>query len=137
MNGENFMKEKKIVITYGTFDVLHYGHINLLKRAKDLGDYLIVGLSTDEFNEQKGKKSFYNFNQRKSILESIKYVDKIIPEDCWEQKANDLRQYSVNIFVMGNDWEGKFDFLSQYCEVTYLKRTDGISSTLIRDSLLT
>ncbi|MED3936472.1 glycerol-3-phosphate cytidylyltransferase [Priestia megaterium] len=131
------MKEKKIVITYGTFDVLHYGHINLLKRAKDLGDYLIVGLSTDEFNEQKGKKSFYNFNQRKSILESIKYVDKIIPEDCWEQKANDLRQYSVNIFVMGNDWEGKFDFLSQYCEVTYLKRTDGISSTLIRDSLLT
>lgn len=131
------MKEKKIVITYGTFDVLHYGHINLLKRAKDLGDYLIVGLSTDEFNEQKGKKSFYNFNQRKSILESIKYVDKIIPEDCWEQKANDLRQYSVNIFVMGNDWEGKFDFLSQYCDVTYLKRTDGISSTLIRDSLLT
>jgi len=131
------MKEKKIVITYGTFDVLHYGHINLLKRAKDLGDYLIVGLSTDEFNEQKGKKSFYNFNQRKSILESIKYVDKIIPEDCWEQKTNDLRQYSVNIFVMGNDWEGKFDFLSQYCDVTYLKRTDGISSTLIRDSLLT
>ncbi|MBX9998595.1 MULTISPECIES: glycerol-3-phosphate cytidylyltransferase [Priestia] len=129
--------KKKIVITYGTFDVLHYGHINLLKRAKALGDYLIVGISTDEFNALKGKKSFYTFEHRKHLLKSIKYVDKVIPEECWEQKVQDLKKYDVDIFVMGNDWEGKFDFLSEYCEVTYLPRTEGISSTQVRDSLAT
>ncbi|MED3865145.1 glycerol-3-phosphate cytidylyltransferase [Priestia megaterium] len=129
--------KKKIVITYGTFDVLHYGHINLLKRAKALGDYLIVGISTDEFNALKGKKSFYTFEHRKHLLKSIKYVDKVIPEECWEQKVQDLKNYDVDIFVMGNDWEGKFDFLSEYCEVTYLPRTEGISSTQVRDSLAT
>ncbi|MGG3605572.1 glycerol-3-phosphate cytidylyltransferase [Priestia megaterium] len=129
--------KKKIVITYGTFDVLHYGHINLLKRAKALGDYLIVGISTDEFNALKGKKSFYTFEHRKHLLKSIKYVDKVIPEECWEQKVQDLKKYDVDIFVMGNDWEGKFNFLSEYCEVTYLPRTEGISSTQVRDSLAT
>ncbi|BFI98600.1 MAG: glycerol-3-phosphate cytidylyltransferase [Priestia megaterium] len=129
--------KKKIVITYGTFDVLHYGHINLLKRAKALGDYLIVGISTDEFNALKGKKSFYTFEHRKHLLKSIKYVDKVIPEECWEQKVQDLKKYDVDIFVMGNDWEGKFDFLSEYCAVTYLPRTEGISSTQVRDSLAT
>ncbi|MEI2330190.1 glycerol-3-phosphate cytidylyltransferase [Priestia megaterium] len=129
--------KKKIVITYGTFDVLHYGHINLLKRAKALGEYLIVGISTDEFNALKGKKSFYTFEHRKHLLKSIKYVDKVIPEECWEQKVQDLKKYDVDIFVMGNDWEGKFDFLSEYCEVTYLPRTEGISSTQVRDSLAT
>jgi glycerol-3-phosphate cytidylyltransferase len=128
--------KKKIVITYGTFDVLHYGHINLLKRAKALGDHLIVGLSTDEFNEQKGKKSYYTYYHRKEILQSIKYVDKVIPEECWEQKVLDLKNYEVDIFVMGNDWEGKFDFLSDYCKVIYLPRTEGVSSTLVRESLL-
>ncbi|MFG6495380.1 glycerol-3-phosphate cytidylyltransferase [Fictibacillus sp. UD] len=129
--------KKKIVITYGTFDVLHYGHINLLKRAKALGDHLIVGLSTDEFNELKGKKSYYSYYHRKEILQSIKYVDNVIPEECWEQKALDLKNYEVDIFVMGNDWEGKFDFLSDNCKVIYLPRTEGISSTLIRESVLT
>jgi glycerol-3-phosphate cytidylyltransferase len=128
--------KKKIVITYGTFDVLHYGHINLLKRAKALGDHLIVGLSTDEFNEQKGKKSYYSYYHRKEILQSIKYVDKVIPEECWEQKVLDLKNYEVDIFVMGNDWEGKFDFLSDNCKVIYLPRTEGVSSTLVRESLL-
>jgi len=129
------MSKKNVVITYGTFDVLHYGHINLLKRAKSLGCYLVVGLSTDEFNERKGKKAFYTFNERKQLLESIKYVDEVIEEKCWEQKITDLQKYHVDIFVMGNDWEGKFDFLSEYCKVTYLPRTQGISSTMIRESL--
>ncbi|MBD7963184.1 glycerol-3-phosphate cytidylyltransferase [Fictibacillus norfolkensis] len=129
--------KKKIIITYGTFDVLHYGHVNLLKRAKALGDYLIVGLSTDEFNEQKGKKSYYSYCHRSEILQSIKYVDKVIPEECWEQKVLDLKNYDVDVFVMGNDWEGKFDFLSDNCKVIYLPRTEGISSTLIRQSVLT
>jgi glycerol-3-phosphate cytidylyltransferase len=133
---EGSMK-KKIVITYGTFDVLHYGHMKLLKRAKELGDYLIVGLSTDEFNSVKGKKSYYTFDHRKELLESIKYVDKVIPEKGWEQKVNDLIKNDVDIFVMGNDWEGKFDFLSEYCRVIYLTRTEGISSTLVRKELFT
>lgn len=119
----------KRVLTYGTYDVLHYGHINLLHRAKDLGDYLIVALSTDEFNAIKNKKSYYNYEQRKKILESIRYVDLVIPETNWEQKVSDIEKYQADIFVMGDDWEGKFDFLKKYCEVIYLPRTPDVSST--------
>lgn len=119
----------KRVLTYGTYDVLHYGHINLLRRAKNLGDYLIVALSTDEFNAIKEKKSYYNYEQRKKILESIRYVDLVIPETNWEQKVSDIEKYQADIFVMGDDWEGKFDFLKKYCEVIYLPRTPDVSST--------
>lgn len=123
----------KTVITYGTFDILHYGHINLLKRAKALGDFLIVAISTDEFNALKGKKSYYPYEVRKAMLEAIKYVDLVIPETCWEQKVEDVKKYNVDIFTMGSDWEGKFDFLKNYCEVIYLPRTEGISSTKIKE----
>lgn len=126
----------KTVITYGTFDLLHYGHINLLKRAKELGDYLIVGLSSDEFNAVKNKKSYYPYEQRKLILESIRYVDKVIPEHDWDQKVEDVKKYNVDIFVMGDDWKGKFDFLKDYCEVIYLPRTVGISTTKVKKELL-
>ena len=125
----------KKVITYGTFDVLHYGHIRLLKRAKELGDYLIVALSTDEFNALKGKKSFYPYEIRKELLQSIKYVDLIIPEENWEQKISDVQKYNIDTFVIGSDWRGKFDFLKKYCEVVYLERTDGISSTKVRNEI--
>lgn len=103
----------RTVITYGTFDLLHYGHINLLRRAKQLGDYLIVCLSTDEFNKEKGKISFFNYEQRKLLLESIRYVDMVIPETCWEQKTEDIKKYGVDVFVIGDDWKGKFDFLKK------------------------
>ena len=119
----------KRVITYGTYDVLHYGHINLLKRAKALGDYLIVALSSDEFNAIKNKKSYYTYEQRKAILEACRYVDLVIPENDWEQKISDVKKYQADIFVMGDDWEGKFDFLKDYCEVIYLPRTPDVSST--------
>jgi len=125
----------KRVITYGTFDLLHYGHINLLKRAKELGDYLIVALSTNKFNEIKGKKCYFTYEERKNLLEAIRYVDLVIPEDCWEQKIQDIKEYKVDIFVMGNDWEGKFDFLKDYCEVIYLERTPEISTTKIKTDL--
>jgi glycerol-3-phosphate cytidylyltransferase len=125
----------KRVITYGTFDLLHYGHVNILKRARALGDYLVVGLSTDEFNKVKGKKSFYTYQERKAILESIRYVDLVIPENSWEQKINDILTYQIDIFVMGDDWKGKFDELKDYCEVIYLPRTEGISSTLVKKHL--
>lgn len=125
----------KKVITYGTFDVLHYGHIRLLKRAKELGDYLIVALSTDEFNALKGKKSFYPYEIRKELLKSIKYVDQIIPEENWEQKITDVKKYGIDVFVIGSDWRGKFDFLKEFCEVVYLERTDGISSTKVRNEI--
>lgn len=119
----------KRVITYGTFDVLHYGHINLLKRAKALGDYLIVALSTDEFNNIKHKQSFYTYEQRKLLLEACRYVDLIIPENTWEQKIDDVKKYQADIFVMGDDWKGKFDFLKDFCEVVYLPRTPDVCST--------
>ncbi|GEK32289.1 glycerol-3-phosphate cytidylyltransferase [Kurthia zopfii] len=125
----------KTIITYGTFDLLHVGHINILRRAKEMGDYLIVAISSDEFNALKGKKAYYSFEDRKLILEAIKYVDKVIPEHNWEQKVKDVQEYNVDQFVMGHDWEGKFDFLSEYCEVTYLPRTDGISTTKIKEDL--
>ncbi|MBW7986561.1 glycerol-3-phosphate cytidylyltransferase [Lactobacillus helveticus] len=126
----------KKVITYGTFDLLHYGHVRLLKRAKELGDYLIVGLSTDEFNELKKHKEAYNtYPERKYILEAIRYVDKVIPEKDWDQKIDDIKKYDVDTFVMGSDWEGKFDFLKPYCKVVYLPRTPGISTTKIKEDL--
>lgn len=130
------MKSIKRVITYGTFDLLHYGHINLLRRAKELGDYLIVALSTDEFNRLKGKESFFNYEQRKLLLEAIKYVDMVVPEECWEQKENDIKKYDVDIFVMGDDWLGKFDYLKETgAKVVYLPRTPEISTTQIKTKL--
>lgn len=126
----------KKVITYGTFDLLHWGHVNLLKRARELGDYLIVALSTDEFNAVKKKKAYYSYENRKLILEAIRYVDKVIPEKTWEQKVDDVLNYDIDIFVMGDDWKGKFDFLKEYCEVVYLPRTVGISTTQIKRDLL-
>ncbi|MEE8716814.1 MAG: glycerol-3-phosphate cytidylyltransferase [Coriobacteriales bacterium] len=124
------------VITYGTFDLLHYGHINLLRRAKALGDYLIVALSTDEFNwNSKHKKCYFSFEQRKQLLEAIRYVDLVIPENNWEQKVDDVQEYKVDTFVMGDDWKGKFDFLKDYCEVIYLPRTPEISTTMIKRDL--
>lgn len=126
----------KRVITYGTFDLLHYGHINLLRRAKQLGDYLIVALSTDEFNRNmKNKICYFSYEERKKLLEAIRYVDLVIPETCWEQKQNDIRMYHVNTFVMGDDWAGKFDDLSSLCEVVYLPRTKEISTSKIKEDL--
>ena len=125
----------KKVLTYGTFDMFHIGHLNLLKRAKELGNYLIVGVSTDEFNKIKGKKTLIPFEERKEIVKSIKYVDLVIPERNWEQKINDIKKYKVDVFVMGDDWRGKFDFLKYYCEVVYLPRTEGISTTKLKENL--
>ncbi len=126
----------KKVLTYGTFDLLHYGHINLLKRAKELGDFLIVGLSTDEFNSLKKKQSFFAYQERKILLESIKYVDMVIPEKNWKQKADDIEKYGIDIFVMGDDWTGKFDYLKELgVEVVYLPRTPEISTSSIKARL--
>jgi len=127
----------KRVITYGTFDLLHYGHINLLKRAKQLGDYLIVCLSTDEFNTiEKNKKTYFSYDERKMLLEAIRYVDLVIPEKSWEQKKEDIEKYEVDVFVIGNDWEGKFDFLEDKCTVIYLPRTEEISTSKIKSDLM-
>lgn len=126
---------KKIILTYGTFDLFHIGHLNLLQRLKSLGDYLIVGVSTDEFNALKGKKTIIRFEDRLKIVENIKHVDLAIPENTWEQKIQDIKKYDVSIFGMGHDWEGKFDDLKEYCDVVYLPRTQGISSTDIKDTL--
>ena len=129
------IKMKK-VITYGTFDLLHYGHVNLLQRAKQLGDYLIVALSTDKFNwEQKQKKCYFSYEERKRLLEAIRYVDLVIPEENWEQKISDVKEFKADVFVIGDDWEGKFDFLKEYCEVVYLPRTPEISTTQIKTDL--
>lgn len=125
----------KKIITYGTFDLIHVGHINILKRAKDLGDYLIVGLSTDNFNRLKHKEAYHSYEDRKLILEAIKYVDEVIPEENWEQKRDDIKKYDIDTFVMGHDWEGEFDFLKDVCEVIYLPRTEGISTTQIKEDL--
>ena len=127
----------KKVITYGTFDLLHWGHINLLRRAKEMGDYLVVAISSDEFNKLKNKKSYHSFENRKMILEAIRYVDEVIPEHTWEQKTQDVIDHDIDIFVMGDDWEGKFDFLKEHCEVVYLPRTIGISTSKIKTDLLT
>lgn len=126
----------KKVITYGTYDLLHYGHINLLRRAKELGDYLIVALSTDEFNwNSKGKRSYFSYEERKAMLEAVRYVDEVIPEENWEQKVTDVEKYDIDVFTMGDDWKGKFDFLKDKCEVVYLPRTPEISSTQIKQDL--
>ena len=126
----------KRIITYGTFDLLHYGHINLLRRAKELGDYLIVAISTDDFNwNMKNKKCYFSYEQRKQMVEAIRYVDLVIPEESWEQKREDVKKYQIDTFVMGDDWEGKFDFLSDICEVVYLLRTPEISTTQIKKEL--
>ena len=126
----------KKVITYGTFDLLHYGHINLLQRAKSLGDYLVVALSTDEFNSKdKGKVTYFSYEERKRLLEAVRYVDLVIPEENWEQKISDVKEFKIDTFVMGDDWEGKFDFLKDYCEVVYLERTPEISTTKIKNDL--
>lgn len=127
----------KKVITYGTFDLLHYGHINLLRRAKELGDYLIIGLSTDEFNwDEKQKKCYFPYEKRKALLETIRYVDLVIPETNWNQKVSDVHEFKVDKFVMGDDWKGKFDYLSdEGVEVIYLPRTKEISTTQIKKDL--
>lgn len=126
----------KKIITYGTFDLLHYGHINLLQRAKALGDYLIVALSTDEFNSvEKNKVTYFTYEERKRLLEAIRYVDLVIPEKNWEQKISDVKEFRVDTFVIGDDWKGKFDFLKEYCEVVYLERTPEISTTKIKNDL--
>ena len=137
-NVKNYVKEiafMRRVITYGTYDLLHYGHIELLRRAREMGDYLIVALSSDEFNQIKNKKSYYDYEQRKMMLESIRYVDLVIPENDWGQKEIDVDRFEVDVFVMGHDWEGEFDFLKDKCEVVYLKRTEGISTTKIKQEL--
>lgn len=132
IEGAKLMKK---VITYGTFDLIHNGHINLLRRAKELGDHLTVAISSDEFNAIKGKKAYHNYENRKLILEAIRYVDAVIPEHEWEQKIDDVKNNDIDIFVMGDDWEGKFDFLQDYCEVIYLPRTVGISTTKIKNDM--
>ncbi len=127
----------KKVLTYGTFDLLHYGHINLLRRAKALGDYLVVAVSTDEFNDKKGKKAYFNYEERKLLVEAIKYVDLVIPEETWEQKVYDIQKYDIDIVVMGGDWAGseRFEYLKEYADVVYLPRTEGVSSTQIKEEL--
>lgn len=128
------MKEK-IVLTYGTFDMFHIGHLKLLQRLKLLGDKLIVAVSTDTFNELKGKKTLIPYEQRSLIVENIKCVDKVIAEHSWEQKIEDIKKYNVDVFAMGNDWDGKFDFLKDYCDVVYLERTKNISTTQLKQEL--
>ncbi|WP_346428539.1 glycerol-3-phosphate cytidylyltransferase [Curtanaerobium respiraculi] len=125
------------VLTYGTFDLLHFGHIRLLQRAASLGDYLIVALSTDEFNAGKGKTSFYPYEVRREMLEAIRYVDLVIPENSWEQKLDDVRNYHVDVVCMGGDWVGsdRFEYLREACELVYLDRTPGISTTQVKNQL--
>lgn len=131
------VQSMKRVITYGTFDLLHYGHINLLRRAKALGDYLIVVISSDEFNwNEKHKKCYFTYEQRKALVEAVRYVDLVIPEESWEQKRRDMHEYHIDTFVMGDDWKGKFDFLKEEgVEVVYLPRTPEISSSRIKYDL--
>lgn len=126
----------KTVITYGTFDLFHIGHVNLLKRARALGDRLIVAVSSDEFNQSKGKTTLVPFEHRVAILESCRYVDKVIGEHNWQQKREDIIDNQVDIFVMGDDWRGKFDELNDICEVVYLSRTRDISSTAMKQAIM-
>lgn len=130
-------KNKKRVITYGTFDLFHEGHVKILKRAKELGNELIVAVSTDDFNKLKGKESYFTYEQRKLIVESIRYVDKVIPEENWEQKVDDIKKYKADVLVMGSDWadSDKFDYLKEYVELKFLPRTEGISTTQIKEKI--
>ncbi|WP_449278801.1 glycerol-3-phosphate cytidylyltransferase [Leucobacter sp. GX24907] len=127
----------KRILTYGTFDLLHWGHIRLLRRARALGDYLVVAASTEEFNEGKGKKTYHDFETRKNMLEAVRYVDLVIPEEAWDQKIRDVQKYEIDAVVMGGDWEGdeRFEVLRDYCEVIYLDRTEGVSTTKIKEDL--
>jgi len=125
----------KTVITYGTFDLFHIGHLNLLKNLSNLGDKLIVAISTDEFNRLKGKTTVIPYKQRSEIVNAIQYVDMVIPECNWEQKPSDIKENNIDIFAIGDDWKGKFDFLTDLCEVIYLPRTQGISSSELKDML--
>lgn len=127
----------KRILTYGTFDLLHFGHIEILRRAKELGDYLVVAVSTDEFNAIKGKKAYHDYETRKKMLEAVRYVDLVIPEDDWDQKRQDVIDYKIDTVVMGSDWENneKFECLRDLCEVVYLPRTEGISTTKIKNDL--
>ena len=129
------MSKNKTIITYGTFDMFHIGHLNLLKRLAEMADKVIVAVSTDEFNEEKGKKVLIPYEQRAAIVQAIDCVDLVIPEQSWEQKISDVKKYEVDIFAIGNDWEGEFDFLKEYCEVIYLDRTQNISTTKLKKSL--
>ncbi len=124
------------VLTYGTFDLFHIGHVRLLERLAALGDRLIVGLSTDEFNRLKGKTAIFSYDQRREILLGSRYVDQVIPEESWAQKRQDIRRYRADIFAMGDDWAGKFDDLADLCQVIYLARTSGISTTEVRQTVL-
>ena len=136
INFEEFLiQEQKRIITYGTFDLIHYGHIELLSRAKNLGTELIVGLSTDEFNKLKGKTSVFSYKKRKAFLESLSYVNKVIPENNWDQKTNDIIENNIDLFIMGDDWKNKFDYLKNFCDVKYLSRTKGISTSMLKQKL--
>jgi glycerol-3-phosphate cytidylyltransferase len=125
----------KTVLTYGTFDLFHIGHLNILKRARELGDKLIVAVSTDEFNATKGKTTLMPFEHRVELVRSVRFVDEVIAESNWEQKIADVQQHKVDVFVMGSDWQGKFDFLKPHCEVVYLPRTDNVSSTDLKKAI--
>lgn len=126
----------KRVITYGTYDLLHYGHIALLKRARALGDFLMVALSSDEFNAGKGKQAYFSYEERKVMLEAIRYVDLVVPELTWGQKTEDIAKYGIDVFVMGDDWNGEFDDqLKGLCEVVYLPRTPEVSTTQIKSDM--
>jgi glycerol-3-phosphate cytidylyltransferase len=127
--------KKKRIITYGTFDLFHIGHLKLLQRLKSLGGELIVAVSTDEFNQLKGKKTIIPYEQRSEIVENIKCVDRVIAEENWEQKINDIKKYQIDTFAIGSDWQGQFDFLKEYCRVIYLDRTENISSTQLKQTL--
>lgn len=131
------MTTPRTVLTYGTFDLFHIGHLRLIERLAALGDRLIVGVSTDEFNAGKGKKSVVSYEDRAAIVGAIRGVDLVIPERSWEQKRSDIVEHGVDVFVMGDDWSGKFDDLSDVCEVKYLPRTSGVSSTDIKEMLRT
>jgi glycerol-3-phosphate cytidylyltransferase len=125
----------KIILTYGTYDLFHYGHVRLLKRARALGDSLFVGLSSDSFNALKNKQAFMTYEEREELLMSCRFVDRVFPENTWEQKADDIVRYKASVLVMGDDWAGKFDHFSHLCEVNYLERTPQISSTMLRSGL--
>lgn len=125
----------KTIITYGTYDLFHIGHVRLLQRARQLGDRLVVGVSSDEFNTLKGKKSIMPYQDRAEIVGALSCVDETFPEHNWEQKAQDIVRHQASVLVMGDDWTGKFDHFKSLCEVVYLPRTAGISSSEVKATL--